>query len=162
MEQVIRIYGKFLLEAAVVAALILLLFAGITDGQGNRGILHMAGAVLKEEESLSERIDMACYRDECVRSAPVITYTVEGMLCIGEYPIDGLFAARDDRGTVLSLRVRSICSPHGGKQEYTSELEQIRFDERGIYTVCVSATDAWNRTCVCEFRIPVNSQEGMY
>lgn len=162
MEQVIRTYGRFLLEVVVVAALVLLLFAEITDGQGNRGILRIAGAVLKEEETFPERLDVECYRDACARNAPVITYTVAGMLYTGEYPLEKIFMAKDDRGTVLSLNVRSICSPHGEEQEYSAETEQICFDERGIYTVCVSATDAWNRTCICECRIPVNSQEGMY
>ena len=35
MEQVIRVYGRFLLEAVVFVMLLVLLSARMTDGQGN-------------------------------------------------------------------------------------------------------------------------------
>ena len=46
MKQVIEIYGKFLLEAVSVAALVLFLLTGIHDSEGNRGIFQMIGAKL--------------------------------------------------------------------------------------------------------------------
>ena len=44
MKQVITAYGHFLLEGIVLVLLLVLLFCGIRDEEGNVGVFHMAGA----------------------------------------------------------------------------------------------------------------------
>ena len=58
MKQLFDIYGKFLLEAAIVVTLILLLFAGISDEKGNRGMLKMIGAKIPVNS-----VDYSSYTD---------------------------------------------------------------------------------------------------
>lgn len=159
MEQIIRQYGRFLLEAAVFAVLMWLLFAGITDEEGNRGILRILGAEVEIEEEIPERVDVSCYEQECEVSAPVISYTAEGILYTGEYQVAEILSAVDSTGNPLTVRVKSVSHPRGGVQTYTADVESIVFQERGIYTLCAMAVDASNRKAVCEFTIPVNGRE---
>lgn len=158
MEQIIRQYGKFLLEAAVVTVLMWLLFAGLSDTQGNRGILAIAGTGLAAEETISQRVDVACYGRESEGSAPAISYVVEGILYTGEYPVEEILSAVDGAGNPIPVRIESVGHPSGNVQTYTADTGSIAFDERGIYTLCASATDASNRKSVYRFTIPVNER----
>lgn len=157
MEQVIRTYGTFLLEAAVLTVLCWLLFRGISDDAGNHGVFAMAGTYQKEELPAA-RLDFTRYQSEGEKSAPVIQYVWTGMLHVGEYSLDELLRAEDYLGQALQPRLCGVLSPRGMEQtaEEMADDGRIRFDEQGIYTLKVHAIDAWNRVTECEFRIPVN------
>ena len=144
MEQIIRQYGKFLFEAAVLAALAWLLFSGLMDAQGNRGVLAIAGAGLAEEDAVLQREDIMCYERECEKSAPTISYVADGILYTGEYAVEEILYASDNTGSPVAV------------QTYTAGIENITFGERGVYTLCASAVDASNRKAVYRFTIPVN------
>ena len=137
MEQIIRQYGKFLFEAAVLAALAWLLFSGLMDAQGNRGVLAIAGAGLAEEDAVLQREDIMCYERECEKSAPTISYVADGILYTGEYAVEEILYASDNTGSPVAVRIESV-------------------SERGVYTLCASAVDASNRKAVYRFTIPVN------
>ena len=47
MQEIIRVYGKFLISAIVVVLLMAILFGTITDENGNQGILKIVGAHLE-------------------------------------------------------------------------------------------------------------------
>lgn len=157
MEQVLRVYGKVLLEAAIVALLLLLLAVGVTDDEGNRGILAMMGAYVGEE-TIFEGTDFEDFYWESGKSAPVITYVYPVTLYTGNYALGSILKATDYNGGELPIRVRSILDPYGIERigEYSLDTSQISFAERGIYILKVTATDAWNRTSDREVRIPVN------
>lgn len=158
MEQIIRQYGRFLLEAAVLGALMWLLFAGISDTQGNSGILAIAGTKIAAEEISPRRVDAACYERECEISAPAISYVAEGILYTGEYQMEEILSAADSAGNTVPVRIKSVRGPRGDVQTYTTDIGKVVFEERGIYTLCVSAADASNRKSVCRFTIPVNER----
>lgn len=158
MEQIIRQYGRFLLEAAVLAALMWLLFAGLSDTQGNRGILAIAGTGFAVGETISPRVDVACFERECEGSAPTISYVAEGILYTGEYAVEEILSAVDGAGNPIPVRIEAVSHPRGGVRTYTADTRSIAFDERGIYTLCTSAVDAANRKIVCRFTIPVNGR----
>lgn len=159
MEQIIRQYGRFLLEAAVLAVLMWLLFAGIVDAKGNRGVLAIAGAGVETEEEILERADVACYGRESEESAPVISYAVDGILYTGEYPVEEILSAVDGDGNPLPVRIESVSHPCGSVQIYQVDVGSIVFDESGVYKLRAMAVDASNRRAICEFAIPVNGQE---
>lgn len=156
MEQIIRQYGKFLFEAAVLAALAWLLFSGLMDAQGNRGVLAIAGAGLAEEDVVLQREDIMCYERECEKSAPTISYVADGILYTGEYAVEEILYASDNTGSPVAVRIESVSSPRGSVQTYTAGIENITFGECGVYTLCASAVDASNRKAVYRFTIPVN------
>lgn len=157
MEQVLRVYGKVLLEAAVVALLMILLAVGVTDDADRRGIFPMMGAYVGEETIL-EGTDFEGFYLESEKSAPAITYIYPVTLHTGNYVLGSILKATDYDGRELAIRVRSILDPHGVERigEYSSGTSQISFAERGIYILKVNATDAWNRTSIREVWIPVN------
>ena len=157
MEQIIRAYGVFLLEAAVFAALMWLLFRGITDEAGHHGIFAIAGSY-QEEASDMPRLDFTKYQSESEKSSPAVQYAWSGMLHVGEYSLDELLRAEDYRGEMLTLQLQGISDSIGidRAQEIQTEDGRLRFERAGIYMLKVQAMDAWNRITVCEICIPVN------
>ena len=54
MEQVLQCYGKGIAAGIVLIAVMVLLFAGIRDEQGNRGIINIVKTWIPEEETITE------------------------------------------------------------------------------------------------------------
>lgn len=160
MEQVIRTYGKFVLEAVVFALLLWLLLAGMVDEQGNQGIFHMLGAHVGEEIMIF-REDVERYQQEGEQSAPIIARAHSQILQPGIYDVDAIVYATNSQGERISVTLESIRDPYGTVQMggNLSEVTQISFIEPGIYVLRVSAKDKGNRVSTCEFRVPVNYQE---
>ena len=158
MEQVIKAYGKFLLEITVVAILLGMLFAGLSDAHGNRGVFRMMGAFFREQEVPAAYLDFERFRSESEIERPSIVYTAQGSLHVGSYRLDELFRAADGMGQELNVQVRSISDPHGIERigEYLPDILEVQFAQRGIYSLRVAARDAYNRTGIYDFRIPVN------
>lgn len=157
MEQVFSVYGKTLLEAAVAALLLVLLAVGVTDGEGNQGIFDVIGAHIHEEKVLDGN-DFGTFQSEGGKKPPVITYVYPVTLHTGNYDLGSILKATDYNGRELSIRVRSMLDPYGIELigAGSPDISQISLAERGIYTLKVAATDAWNRTSVRAVRIPVN------
>lgn len=158
MEQISKSYGNFLLEAMAFALLLLLLFAGLADSEGNRGILAMIGKQVNEEEVAISKADIENYQNEAQKAYPVITYIDTGALRVGEYAFGAMFQALDWQGQVLEVTLCSICDPSGMERigEYGTQVSHLHFQMPGIYVVEVAAEDAWNRKSTYKIRIPVN------
>lgn len=158
MEQIGRAYGRFLLEAVVFALLIVLLFGGIADEAGNRGIFRMIGGYLQEDTRSVLGEDFQMYQLEGQKNAPMIDYVDCGIRYVGKYSIESIVQAKDYTGQYIPVKVRSFCNPRGIEQigAYMGEVTQIQFAERGIYVLEVSATDAWNRMSTYRIRIPIH------
>lgn len=54
MEQVLQCYGKGIAAGIVLIAVMVLLFAGIRDEQGNRGIINIVKTWIPEGETITE------------------------------------------------------------------------------------------------------------
>ena len=54
MEQVLQCYGKGIAAGIVLITVMVLLFAGIRDEQGNRGIINIVKTWIPEEETITE------------------------------------------------------------------------------------------------------------
>ena len=156
MEQVIRAYGMFILEAAVFTGVIWLLFMGIKDNADNQGFSSVTGSC--QEEISAPYLDFSRYRTESEKDAPAIQYVWKGMLYLGEYAPEELLSAQDYHGEALPLQLCSVSDAQGTDrtQEVCMESGGIRFESPGIYILKVKAMDAWNRITVCEIGVPVN------
>lgn len=157
MELIIKVYGKVLLEVAALILFLLLTITGIRDGNGNAGFFHMLGAFLEEEQTVYGSDFRNCV-EESKRGISQIFYKKEGAVQIGSYDVAELFEAVDCDGNALPLQIRSVWNPHGIPENdvYRDDTTQLSFDESGIYTLQIGATDAWNRTSICKIHIPVN------
>lgn len=157
MEQVIKAYGKFLLEGIVLVALLVILTV-MSDSAGNKGVFAITGTKLE-----IDRIDYGQYNDfkgiyqsESNKAAPAIS--VAGThLYSGVCNIPGFIKATDHTGTELLIKVSSIKDAGGTEliDDYNQATGEINLAS-GIYRVEVSARDANNRQTSCMIQIPVN------
>ena len=159
MKQLFDIYGKFLLEAAIVVTLILLLFAGISDENGNRGMLKMIGAKIPVNSvDYSSYTDYDSYQTESTKEAPVIHLQLQTMIKKGSCKLSDCILAEDYAANPLSIKVISVKAPDDMDITGNCNLEttEIVFEQPGVYTVTVSAKDDANRKRVKVIKIPVN------
>lgn len=156
MEQVLQWYGKGIAAGIVLAAVLVLLFAGIRDEQGNQGIVNIVKTWIPEEEAITESAAVSAFAEAGDVAYPTIRYAYSGMLHMGTYLPGELFSAVDGKGEERNVLWCEMTDPHGNSCTVESQECEVVFDMEGIYTVRVCAMDGANRRSVCEFQIPVN------
>ncbi len=158
MEQVIKEYGQFLLSGITVVLVMLLLFTGLEDTQGNIGAFKMFGETIETID-----INHDTYTDfkeiywiESKKPFPVITY-ISGHLKTGAIKLEEHIKAVDYAGRELEIKITAIEGPDGKEKigEYNDVTTEIVISNPGIYTVNVNAVDDGNRSSQCIIRIPV-------
>ena len=157
MEQVIKEYGKFLLDGIVMVALLVIIFTGITDDAGNRGALAIIGAKLEIENTNHKAYTdfRGTYQSESNKTAPVIAFIgthLQSGICV----VPDFVRAVDYAGNELPIKIISIIDESGAEliSNYSQDTGKISFAP-GIYTLSVSAEDGNNRTKNCTIQIPV-------
>ena len=73
MEQVLQCYGKGIAAGIVLIAVMVLLFAGIRDEQGNRGIINIIKTWIPEEETITENAAIDAFAEAGEVAYPTIT-----------------------------------------------------------------------------------------
>lgn len=156
MEQIIKIYGKTLLEASLLILLVTILFTQVTDAKGNRGILPIIGAnIVGVDNNYREYTDFDALEVDAIKTKPVITYTVGNDVRVGDFlPLDYIHAI-GSTGALLPIKVIQITNQDGLAIVFEEE-SQVVFDKAGIYTVTVRVIDEIKKETVCEIQIPVN------
>lgn len=159
MQEIIKVYGKFLISAIVVVLLMAILFGTITDENGNRGVFKIVGAHLdtgaqgkwnyKEFETLQA---------ENLKSAPEIIFDGSSGFAVGSISLTSYLTAVDCDGNFLPVKVMEVQNPLGEDitGNYQSDSGTLLLPEEGIYTIKVSTIDACNRKTVVQIQIPVN------
>lgn len=162
MEQIGSVYGKFILEGIAVICLIVFLFWGISDSDGNVGILEMIGGNLPEinEEYDSYTDFKEGYAEESNKDAPKITFAA-GAVDTGKIKLSQIIKAVDYSGNEIKLVIMSIKNMENVELIENCNLETTEIDltNAGVYSVLVKATDDGNRTTECRIKIPVNNKE---
>lgn len=159
MEQIVKTYGKMLLESVAVVLLIFFLFSSIQDEEGNKGIFKIVGAQLGTESTdYNTYTDFNTYMVESEKVYPEITFAAGSTIYRGTFSVPSYIKAVDYAGNEISLKVRSIINPAGNEiaDTYNPDIKEIDFPAPGIYVMEVSATDGENRKAVRSIRIPVN------
>lgn len=156
MEEIIKIYGKFLLEAAVVVLLIVFLSANVTDGNGNTGIFRIIGAgVDTATPDYPSYGDYPVYEEEGRLPAPVIEYHGGNSIRVGSVRLSDHITASDHAGGALEIRVLSVTDKEG-KTLPVAEDTTVEFKDAGIWSVRVRAVDAAGRRTECLVQVPVS------
>ena len=159
MKQVITAYGHFLLEGIVLVLLLVLVFCGIRDEEGNVGVFNMTGARVSIEHTDYQTFTdfRGTYVSEAAKTEPEISYTV-GNLQTGRNCLTDCIKAVDYAGNVLSFWVDSIKTPDGREivDSYNADTKEIYLGQTGIYKMTVSVCDSGNRTVDGVIYIPVN------
>lgn len=159
MKIVIEQYGRFILDGIVVVAVMVIIFLGLSDANGNKGIFKVTGAQLE-----IENVDYTAYTDfkgtyktESEKTKPKITFTgvrvATGNLVLSDY-----IKATDYTGASLFIQISSILSPEGDEliDGYNTETTAITLLEPGVYTIKVSATDSSSHKTESTVQFPVN------
>ncbi|MBQ8278249.1 MAG: hypothetical protein IJZ23_00230 [Roseburia sp.] len=161
MEQVVRIYGKFVLESVAMICMVGFLFCKMTDEDGNTGMFKVVGAKLPmESEDYNAYTDFRqTYQEESNKAAPQITY-VGGTLSVGVSCLRDVIKAFDYSGRELEIAIMSIKGIDGSELigDYNTETSEINLTQAGVYVVTVSAGDDIHKVSQCTVRIPVNKQ----
>lgn len=157
MEQIVKIYGRFLLEATVFAGFWMLVLFGISDLQGHTGFFQMMGGYFTEEQAVYGADFQMCV-EESRRVIPVISYKKEAALSTGVYPVTELVEAADCEGKKLTVEVQDIYNTQGVSEIGLLNVDsmQISFETPGIYRLKVRAVDCWNGTSICWIYVPVS------
>jgi len=159
MKQVITAYGYFLLEGIVLVLLLVLLFCGIRDGEGNVGVFNMTGARISIEHTDYQGFTdfRGTYVSEASKSEPEIFYDV-GNLSAGTIRLADCMKAVDYAGNELSFWVDSVKAPDGREiaDSYNADTKEIYLGQAGIYEVALSVCDSGNRVVNGVIFIPVN------
>ena len=157
MQRMINIYGKFLLSAAVVAALLVILFVGIADEEGNRGVFQIAGAHLDTgQEVVQQDGGFGTLETENGKAAPRIFLEGRTGFSAGSVVLTDYIRAEAYDGRNLPVRILRVENPSG--RDITASLAasgEIIFEESGIYVVEVSGRDDGNRKTTVQIKLPV-------
>lgn len=157
MQRIMSVYGKFLLSAVVVLALLFILFAGMTDEEGNRGVFQMAGARLDtEQERIQQDGAFGVLETENGKAAPGIFLEGRTGFSVGSVVLTDYIKAEAYDGRNLPVQILRVENPSG--QDITASLAasgEIIFAESGIYVVEVSSTDDGNRKTTAQIKLPV-------
>lgn len=162
MKAIIEQYGKFIMTGTVLAAFWAVIFFGMTDENGNRGIMHVIGANFADID-----IDYGAYSDygtmmsEGQKQKPVITTVANTYMCAGiAYPVANLVKAADYAGHALPVTVDGIQNESGNDvmHIYQADTGKITFPDGGIYEFIVHAVDEGNRSTCVQLKIPVNKR----
>lgn len=158
MQKIISIYGKFLLGAVVVMALVWLLFAAIADGEGNRGIFQIVGAHLDTGQGgIKEDGAFKVLETENVKMAPKIFLEGGTGISAGNRVLTDYVKAVDYAGRRLTVSILRVEDPSGLDITATlSDTGEIALSESGIYIVEVSARDDGNKKTTARIKLPVN------
>ena len=159
MQEIIRVYGKFLISAIVVVLLMAILFGTITDENGNRGILKIVGAHL--DTGMQEKWNYKEFETlqiENLKPAPEFSFDGSNGFTTGSILLLNYLTAVDCEGNSLPVKIIEVRNPCGEDitGNYQLDSGKLFFPVEGIYTIKASAMDACNRKTVVDIKIPVN------
>lgn len=161
MEQIVSVYGKFILEAIAIICLAGFLFWNISDDDGNIGMMEIIGGNLPEinEEYDSYTDFKEVYREESKKDAPKISF-IASVVDTGRIKLSQIIKAVDYSGNEIKPVVISIKNMENVEliEDYNPETTEIELTSAGVYSVFVKATDDGNRTTECMIKIPVNNK----
>lgn len=159
MEQVLKEYGKLLLEMLAMGLLVTLLFSTVRDDAGNQGIFEIVGANLQTgDRDYDGYADYDRYIEESKKEAPVIVYDDAVTMIVGVNKVTDYIRAFDFAGKELPIKVCSIKNPYDVDliDTYDPDTAEIEFSQPGIYIMELSVVDGVNKKSVRQIRIPVN------
>lgn len=158
MKEVLDIYGKFFLEGLVIGLLFINIVYGVRDDFGNNGVFQIIGNNLPVKEVKHiEYVDFRnIYKDECDKSFPQIFFLGKH-LEVGNNKISDYFVAYDYAGRELPIVINRILDAGGSELSdiYNTVLNELYFQEAGIYILETETQDNDNRIMRYEIKIPV-------
>lgn len=159
MEQIVKEFGGFFIDGIVLVLLLILVFTGLRDENGNVGAFGIVGANLEiENMNYSVYTDFSeTYKMESEKNAPQIKYSGSNLKA-GVNKMSDHIKAVDYEGKALIVRVISIKSPDGREiiDSYNQDTTEISLNFVGVYGFTVVVSDDINQSLKATIQIPVN------
>ena len=135
MHEVIKVYGKTILQAIILVGVMWLVFRGVTDENGNKGIVEIVSGHMDRQTENPADFETA----------------ITGYLKIGTYQMTDIIKAWDYAENELRIQLMKVISPDGTVLE-----NKLDFQMPGVYEVSVMTEDHDNRVRYAVVNIPVN------
>lgn len=155
MKEIIEQYGKMLIESLILGMLLLLIFAGVEDEDGNKGVLQIIGAGIHEvPNDYTSYTDFDTYEADSYKSAPEIEYS-GGNFLIGELNLCDYITATGYAGNEVPIKIISVVDRTGRELPVIDE-QRVYFNTAGVYVVTIKAVDNTKKETISTIKIPVN------
>lgn len=155
MKEIIEQYGKMLIESLILGMLLLLIFAGVEDEDGNKGVLQIIGAGIHEvPNDYTSYTDFDTYEADSYKSAPEIEYS-GGNFLIGELNLCDYITATGYAGNEVPIKIISVVEQSGRELPVIDE-QRVYFNTAGVYVVTIKAVDNTKKETISTIKIPVN------
>ena len=149
MHEVIKVYGKTILQAIILVGVMRLVFRGVTDENGNKGIVEIVSGHM--DQQMENPADFETFYEESQKAPPHFETAITGYLKIGTYQMTDIIKAWDYAENELQIQLMKVISPDGTVLE-----NKLDFQMPGVYEVSVMTEDHDNRVRYAVVNIPVN------
>lgn len=149
MHEVIKVYGKTILQAIILVGVMWLVFRGVTDENGNKGIVEIVSGHM--DQQMENSADFETFYEESQKAPPHFETAITGYLKIGTYQMTDIIKAWDYAENELQIQLMKVISPDGTVLE-----NKLDFQMPGVYEVSVMTEDHDNRVRYAVVNIPVN------
>ena len=149
MHEVIKVYGKTILQAIILVGVMWLVFSGVTDENGNKGIVEIVSGHM--DQQMENPADFETFYEESQKAPPHFETAITGYLKIGTYQMTDIIKAWDYAENELQIQLMKVISPDGTVLE-----NKLDFQMPGVYEVSVMTEDHDNRVRYAVVNIPVN------
>ena len=149
MHEVIKVYGKTILQAIILVGVMWLVFRGVTDENGNKGFVEIVSGHM--DQQMENPADFETFYEESQKAPPHFETAITGYLKIGTYQMTDIIKAWDYAENELQIQLMKVISPDGTVLE-----NKLDFQMPGVYEVSVMTEDHDNRVRYAVVNIPVN------
>ena len=91
MHEVIKVYGKTILQAVILVGVMWLVFRGVTDENGNKGIVEIVSGHM--DRQTENPADFETFYEESQKAPPHFETAITGYLKIGTYQMTDIIKA---------------------------------------------------------------------
>lgn len=173
MREVMKRYGSFIFAGIVIMIMLILVFSGVQDGEGNRGVLAIFAAHMDTEGKTYDTYgDYDAYNAEGMKDFPQITYQDAGHLPVGTVAFLDQVTVTDHSGRVLGYAGSTVDETErslgyfkivkfqdgAGNDLYANvnaDTGELTFPAPGIYEVTLRAQDDGCRNSIAAIRVAV-------
>ena len=86
MHEVIKVYGKTILQAIILVGVMWLVFRGVTDENGNKGIVEIVSGHM--DQQMENPADFETFYEESQKAPPHFETAITGYLKVLENKLD--------------------------------------------------------------------------
>ena len=158
MVEIIKTYGRFLVEVIAFIGVFVLIFFTISDGTGNTGVLAMLGSGMQTPAiEYNSYTDFDVFVTEAAKVGPTAKYLVANQMHVGANNLADYLSATSYSGASLRFKVLDITDTLGNSymDVYDESGQTVTFSRAGRYTFRIEMVDEINQKRIYDIEVPV-------